>query len=756
MTAIKRIYEDQQKTTQVFPQTHEKAVVDDYGNTLESKLGQVQDMINQAQLEIGAVPIDLTPTLGNTTHVVSSDAVFKATKYNLTDVDISGATELSYHISSDKWYVSSGVNAARRCILIQVSPNGIYRLNNTTRVSANYAILKNNTINAGSSVEYATGCTREATDGIVDLVIPVDGNYIYLMTHTSSDAITWDVDEAVSIYAQSTGSDAFKAMSQKAVTEALSSIGTSSTYGIVDLSQYQETIAAIGDTTWLNTDDRKGKFIPVNAGDCFRITCDYDVEATTYAFLKTDEWAVNETIQFAYRESRHTLLKGETNLLKAPYDAKYLFVTTFITTDRSPIVEKINASEYESLISQSRLFSRVLAEGRVVSDSEYLYAFFPFALYINNNVKAVFAGNKTTTDGDSTVNTNKIVLADFDIMTGQVTNTEMPAFTAFQDGEGNALSGVTRAYNNCVYTQYGNDIGMFGAAGDGSTAGYSYCYKQSFNSTIYTRCHLVYDNTEVEFTGDNYRQMLYDMGWTSSKVTITKAAVDCTAIYYTGSKYYVVMCGFTVKGENTELPLVLLESTDLATWTVVCMLGTSMHKASEIRCVVLNSKVYVIYRRIVNATNQAAVGNGYGIGVYSLADGSALNEKIIYSYIQSLPIICHANGSVWFGFNETPYMSGKPSNVTYPYGRQQMAIYKVRNDDNSLSYQYSVESPTGINYPTIITVYGKNGNTAISNIDRVYMAWSEDRRNLNYRQINNVCIANVTPLFGIEPLNGGN
>ena len=755
MTNIRKTYEDSAKTTQFFPQTHEKAVVDDYGNTLNSKLGQIQDMVNQAQLEIGAVPIDITPTLGNTTHVVSSDAVFKATQYNLTNVDISGATELSYFIASDKWYASTGNNSNRRCILIQVTPNGKYRLRNTSGVSSNYAVLKNNTITVGASVQYATGCTRESTDGTVDIDIPSDGNYLYLLTHTDSASITWEVAEAESIYAQSTGNDAYKAISQKAFTDALSNIGTS-TYGIVDLSQYPDTTAAIGTITWLNTDDRKGKFIPVNAGDCFRITCDYDVEATTYAFLKTDEWAKNQTIQFAYRESRHTLLKGETNLLKAPYDAKYLFISTFITTDRTPIVERINASEYESLISQSRLFSRVLAEGKVVSDPEYLYAFFPFALYINNHVKAVFAGNKTTTDGDATVNTNKIVLADYDIMTGQLTNTEMPAFTAFQDSEGNALSGVTRAYNNCVYTQYGNDIGMFGAAGDGTNAGYSYCYKQSFDGTVYTRCHLVSGNSEVEFTGDNYRQMLADMGWTSSKVSITKPSVDCTAIYHTGSKYYVVMCGFTVRGENTELPLVLLESTDLATWTVVSRLGTSVHKASEIRCVVLNSKVYVVYRRIVNATNQASTGNGYGIGVYSLADGSALNEKIIYSYIQSLPIICHANGSVWFGFNETPYMSGKPSDVSYPYGRQQMAIYKVRNDDDSLLYQYSVESPTGINYPTLITVYGKKSSTIISNIDRVYMAWSEDRRNLNYRQINNVCIANVTSVFGIEPLNGGN
>lgn len=78
MATIKKVYADVAKTTQLYPQTHEKAVVDDNGTTLESKLGAVTDLVNQKQMEMGAVPIDITPTEGHTTHVVSSDGVASA------------------------------------------------------------------------------------------------------------------------------------------------------------------------------------------------------------------------------------------------------------------------------------------------------------------------------------------------------------------------------------------------------------------------------------------------------------------------------------------------------------------------------------------------------------------------------------------------------------------------------------------------------------------------------------------------------
>lgn len=82
---------------QIYPQTHTKAVIDDNGYTAESRLQAMQDEINQAQLEIGAIPSDLTPT-ENSTNWVTSGGVYNA--YKNIDVKVNGnqvdIEELSY------------------------------------------------------------------------------------------------------------------------------------------------------------------------------------------------------------------------------------------------------------------------------------------------------------------------------------------------------------------------------------------------------------------------------------------------------------------------------------------------------------------------------------------------------------------------------------------------------------------------------------------------------------------------------------
>lgn len=64
MTAIKKLTDS--SGVQYFPQTHTKAVVDDQGNSVEGVLGMQTQLINQAQLEVGAVPSDIYPTEGST------------------------------------------------------------------------------------------------------------------------------------------------------------------------------------------------------------------------------------------------------------------------------------------------------------------------------------------------------------------------------------------------------------------------------------------------------------------------------------------------------------------------------------------------------------------------------------------------------------------------------------------------------------------------------------------------------------------
>ena len=74
---IQKVYEDEQKTVQINPMTHVKAVVDDNGTSVDDLIAQVIGIVNQAQLELGAVETDLYPT-ENSTKFLTSGAVWAA------------------------------------------------------------------------------------------------------------------------------------------------------------------------------------------------------------------------------------------------------------------------------------------------------------------------------------------------------------------------------------------------------------------------------------------------------------------------------------------------------------------------------------------------------------------------------------------------------------------------------------------------------------------------------------------------------
>jgi hypothetical protein len=82
MTAKKKIID--KNGVQVFPITHTRAVLDDNGNSVEQRLQENLDLINQKQLEVGAVPSDVAPTAGST-NWVTSGGVFDALKNQVYD-----------------------------------------------------------------------------------------------------------------------------------------------------------------------------------------------------------------------------------------------------------------------------------------------------------------------------------------------------------------------------------------------------------------------------------------------------------------------------------------------------------------------------------------------------------------------------------------------------------------------------------------------------------------------------------------------
>lgn len=184
MTAIKKLID--RNGNQYFPQTHTKAVVDDNGYSVESRMQAVQDVVNQAQMAIGAVPSDLTPTEDSTNWVTSGGV------YNAMQVVQSELTELEGDYNKRDYLRLS------RGLQIEIGSFNQFQVgktiqeNNTGTTRARTGVLRTPlkiVLNSGYGVRsYGTIATPDGTTwdsivsvgGVSTLVIPSVG-YVRLI-----------------------------------------------------------------------------------------------------------------------------------------------------------------------------------------------------------------------------------------------------------------------------------------------------------------------------------------------------------------------------------------------------------------------------------------------------------------------------------------------------------------------------------------------------------------------------------------------
>jgi len=176
MTQIKKVKTSE--GVQFYPQTHTKAVIDDNGYTAESRLGAMQDEINQAQLEVGAVPSDIAPTEGST-NWVTSGGVYNSIQRIIAGSELDETTIDAEMTSGTRIYTDQGVGnecpltttsfSAFDCAIINLKHNQVV---NISGVGGNkprlWAILDNST-NEILSVAYANTATPNSpyTESIV-------------------------------------------------------------------------------------------------------------------------------------------------------------------------------------------------------------------------------------------------------------------------------------------------------------------------------------------------------------------------------------------------------------------------------------------------------------------------------------------------------------------------------------------------------------------------------------------------------------
>ena len=192
MTQIKKITDKQGNV--IYLRTHTKAVVDDNGYTVESRLQAMQDEINQAQLEVGAVPSDLTPTEGSS-NWVTSGGLYNQLNVGDTniEIDLTQYDIVAAFPNPSKWVVNY---QEYKGIFVPITPKNRYRITGNTERNTFYAFLTTNSYSANADVSYATGSNRTIVKPNTYTIVeaPFNAKFLYLAVYTTGDATPQKVE----------------------------------------------------------------------------------------------------------------------------------------------------------------------------------------------------------------------------------------------------------------------------------------------------------------------------------------------------------------------------------------------------------------------------------------------------------------------------------------------------------------------------------------------------------------------------------
>lgn len=349
MTQIKKLKNSQ--GVQVYPQTHTKAVIDDNGYTAESRLQAMQNEINAKQMELGAVPSDLTPTEGSSNWVTSGGL------FNLLYADMSEHFDLNDYSAVKNW-INPGDTWSTSWYgkFIPVIAGQTYRITAKSENSSCYAFLTSNVGGAqnASVTTYATGASRhylEPNTVAIDTA-PSDATYMWIghANNTSESRAPLSVElysiaslremvnevddeptEGSGKFAKSGGIfNAIQNSKESTIETILEPYETTT----IDISSLTEQNCSLGSISWYmntSTNAQRHIAIPVVEGEKYIISWTQTASgACIIGWLSSSyspPYSNNNTIPYATGQTGRILLY-ESQELTVPSNAAYLAITT--------------------------------------------------------------------------------------------------------------------------------------------------------------------------------------------------------------------------------------------------------------------------------------------------------------------------------------------------------------------------------------------------------------------------------------------
>lgn len=346
---------------QVYPQTHTKAVIDDNGYTAESRLGAMQDEINNLQegvVVVGEgmtpVPSDLTPT-ENSRNWVTSGGVYNAIQVVQSDVtELEGGVnnkidertmfqeEITLTIedgwaTTTTWTKNAYYN--KHAVIPVDSIGAVISIKANATKGGRYGFLSSypSTITNGKTVEWCSGTGRNdiaagETVTVMKTDFPQSCQYVYIgVANTSASDINNNYLPQAVISITNL---------KDAILDIEHSIYKESEPIAIDINSYGSVHVWRTDSSWVNT--YTGKFIPVTPKAFYAITA--NAENDSFCCFTQDNTA---NPSFATGSSRVTISANQTRTLTAPYDAMFLWISDTASVVRLP--QSIKESETLSI-----------------------------------------------------------------------------------------------------------------------------------------------------------------------------------------------------------------------------------------------------------------------------------------------------------------------------------------------------------------------------------------------------------------------